>query len=328
MVHREPFAPNDMVTDPTDADELAKLYARYPFLRFNPGDRSQYIPPAYYDSLIKPYTFGSTEDLSLMDSEIEGLARRTPAPVIMELGGGSGRATTYVLQKLKSLNAQPSQYHVNDLSPGMIASLSSTFAQEPGFAAHNLDHLEMLETIPPKLPSIDFAFSQWSLSHSIHQHIERDGLGIVLDRVISIFDKLADSLAAGGQVHIVHFDTKCEEQRIMVRQYEKYFWEFRDIGEQSLSKQLLDSVTKYLNTTRTDIIATVTHHEGDAIYYANMDEALEVFLNFHAEGEFNQMPSIVEIVREMTADLSQYLQPDGSLLIRPGCFTYQITKSS
>jgi hypothetical protein len=64
------------------------------------------------------------------------------------------------------------------------------------------------------------------------------------------------------------------------------------------------------------------HLKGSAIIYSSLDEALEVFMNFHMEGAFNRRAEFKDVVTEVAQDLSKYRRPDGRIAVKPGCFIY------
>ncbi len=289
----------------------------YPFLKFSPGNRSDYLPPNYYDSIIKPYSVKGTEDFKCITDSILSLP---DSATVVELGGGSGRVTRHATDLLDEKQAS---YHVNDLSPAMVSILKDNF---PRTNVYELDHLAFLEKIPKVVDSIDYIFSLWSLSHSLQQEIEKCGYEKAYDRFYSVLQDIIDKMKPKSEITIIHFDLTTPEQAICQRQYGKYFAEFNPktlMSGQAPSKRILDRTIELLRSDGS-VTFEVQRVSGDPIYYENSSEALEVLMNFHMEGEFNSHVDLEEIVAEVLDDIKSHTLEDGRVVISTGWYLYRI----
>ena len=105
----------------------------------------------------------------------------------------------------------------------------------------------------------------------------------------------------------------------------KVFSIYKDFDKQSPSKLLIDEVLQRLNNEGV-IKLTANHFVGEAITYSSIDEALEVFLNFHMESYFNENPLLPSVIDELKEYFGKFTDEDGKIRIKPGCFTYEVEK--
>jgi SAM-dependent methyltransferase len=298
---------------PDALDPLRTLRDQYPWLA-RTIDPDEYLPPDYYTHLLKDYRFGGIPDLDLLAAF---LATHTPHPAtrILELGCGNGRATA----RLGSWLAR-SPITLVDLSGSMLAA---TRHAHPAAHTVQADLCDFL--LAPSAGPYDVVYSLWALSHSIHRHLSHeqrspDQAGAARAALRRLF---GDVLAKRGTFFIIHFDSRSQEQAILMPHWATLDPLFADTASQSPSFLLLLSVLEDLASTGA-LTYTVRHHVGDPIEYSTLDEALETFCNFHLEGRLMTLPPerLAWALGELRAALAALRDPSGRVVIRPGCFVF------
>jgi hypothetical protein len=209
-----------------------------------------------------------------------------------------------------------------DLSQQMLDATYNQYGTKENirfFCAEILSYLEKTDTI------YDFAYALWSLSHSLHQLIgrvgEEDGTAII-NATLEKF--ITRNIRSKGQVFIIHFDSLSPEQQISMDIRRRKYPFYRQ-GEQSPSKQILDKTFQQLSN-KGIIRWSCSHFVGNPIIYDSMEEALEVFFNFHMECEFNSDPRIDSYINRVEYLLAKNQEADGKIRIAPGCFIYVIDR--
>jgi SAM-dependent methyltransferase len=296
---------------------MTKAHAKNPLVTYPwlaiANSVEQYVAPDYYKKLLKEYSFNGVSDLKYLENYIKEL---NPANVL-ELGCGSGRATEVAFRKFSS-----SKFTLVDLSERMISASKEQFGENAA-AFHTQDAVDFLKKTKQHY---DFVYSLWSFSHSVHQHVHKQGFdraGWMIERTLKTF--IRNNLNKGGRFFLIHFDSMSDEQRILMRQWKKVFPEFADIHQQSPSKRIIDSALLDLDNSN-EIVLSIIHLRGDAITYASEDEVLETFLNFHLETYFNKTTMLASILQDVRNKIAPYRNRDGSFSIQPGCFVYAFEK--
>ncbi|MFH1161882.1 MAG: class I SAM-dependent methyltransferase [Candidatus Jorgensenbacteria bacterium] len=306
------------VDNSISSDDLSGIRKRYPWIKMFSGDIECYIPPGYYDKLLKEYTFGGKSDLDIFRLYLKSLTLK-PGCRVLELGGGTGRATKVFLDAIKNFGA----LDVIDLSPGMVSYLSRRFSRNRNVLVRTADNVDYLNKTKRKY---DLVYSLWSFSHSAHQHMADEGLrrgSKYTENSLEGFIK--GNINPRGNFFVMHFDSLSEEQRILMKQWAKDFHIFKKRSRQSPSKRLLDKILKNLNGVYIHGLTT-KYYAGDQILYNSLDELLEIFLNFHMETEYNRSRYLKRALRDISNDAHKYCQPNGTYLIRPGCFVYSFQR--
>ena len=129
----------------------------------------------------------------------------------------------------------------------------------------------------------------------------------------------------GSSIFIIHFDSMSDEQRILMQQWKKIFPIYHNTNIQSPSKLLIDEVLSSLENQKL-IKSESTHYEGRGIMYSSVEEALEIFLNFHMESYFNESLLLPQVIDELAAYFENFVDKNGILKIKSGCFIYKIEK--
>jgi SAM-dependent methyltransferase len=277
---------------------------------------AEYVEPDYYNRLLRPYTFPAGTDLDLLRAAVGRSTDRSRFRTVLELGVGTGRAADVILA-----SAAIERYVGVDLSGQMIRWSEKRYHADPRVEFTQEDSIKFLLGTNDRF---DLVTSLWSFSHSVHQNLGEAGGRA---RVVEALNRLVGHvLRPGGTFYLIHFDSLSDEQRILVRQWTKVLPIF-SVDEQSPSKQILDTVLEQLHGSgRVDVRRV--HHRGEPIVYGSVDEALEVFINFHLEGFFNDRDDLSEVLAEVEDYLRQFAQPDGKVLVSPGCFEYEIRSLS
>lgn len=302
----------------THENKISELYKKYPWLKVTTTVEN-YVDPAYYDRLLKDYVFSEETDLQLFEKYLEGINNKNSLDVL-ELGSGSGRATEVFLNHFK--NKKISLKAV-DLSNRMLEFCKKKFKRYINLEFIKSDALEFLSKDDHVY---DVIFSLWSFSHSVHQMLIRDGIDNGRKNIQGILQKMVEkNMKKGSSVFIVHFDSMSDEQRILMQQWKKIFPIYSNTSTQSPSKLLIDEVLSLLENQKM-IKSESIHYEGHEIIYSSVEEALEIFLNFHMESYFNESLLLPQIVDELVAYFENFVDKNGVLRIKPGCFIYKIEK--
>jgi SAM-dependent methyltransferase len=305
---------------PAQRMSMDSLSRDHPWLRFRPDRPSDYMRPEYYDRLLKEYAFEGLSDLELLARFLDEAAVPKGA-TLLELGSGSGRATAVLMAH----TAHPKCVDLVDLSRLMVAHCSARYATIDAVHLHECDAVDFLATTPR---IYDRVISLWNLSHSVHQHMLRDGIQRGGERARAAIGRFLErSLASGGRAFLIHYDIQSPEQQL-INPWRRLLWENvapdYDTSQQSPSKKLLDQILADAQAA-----GLVDFEErrliGDPIVYESVERALEIFMNFHMEGNFNLHPRLSEIVASLQDGISKLVVGD-EVLIRPGCFTYAITR--
>ncbi len=290
------------------------LYEQYPWLKIR-TTLEDYVAPDYYDKLLKPYSFEGRDDTDFFSNFIEKLP---PKQNVLELGTGTGRITTLALNSNFT-----GTFTGVDLSKDMINKVSEKFSTFKKATFIQSDSLKFLES---SSETYDLVFSLWSLSHSIHQHMEI--LGVENGYAFAhrtIFNFLKNNLRKGGSFFLIHFDAQSEEQIILRKILRNINPLYYQENQQSYSKRAIDFTLGSLKDTGI-IDYTATHHIGDPITYNSIEEALETFINFHLESYFNDRDELVDIYSELHNYFIKFKNKKKEIVMKPGCFIYEIRR--
>lgn len=290
-----------------------KLIEKYPWLA-KVNTVEDYLPPEYYQHLLKPYTFGGVSDLSLLE---KFLYNKKPSKVL-ELGCGSGRASVIAVSTISTTD-----YTFSDLSERMLEAAKQHLPKDSSFVAS--DAIEYMENTKDMY---DLVYTLWSFSHSTHQHIHRLGIEKAEEYISSVIKKfIQENITKDGSFFLIHFDSLSQEQSILMRQWKRVFPAFANIEKQSPSKQIIDKTLLELDK-KGEIILSIAHLKGGAIHYKSEDELLETFMNFHLETYFNNSSLTESVIDDIRGQIAKYRNEDGSYDITPGCYVYSFIKTN
>ena len=292
--------------------EISKLVKKYPWLE-KINSVEDYLPPEYYNHLLKPYTFGGNSDLQLF----ENFLKNNKASKILELGCGSGRASDIAVRSLPNAT-----YTFSDFSERMLRAAQKRLPSNASFVVS--DAIMFMDTAKEQY---DLVYTLWSFSHSLHQHVHRLGKKKAKQFFSSVIKKfIQENMRQKGMFFLVHFDSLSEEQHILMRQWKRVFSAFAAVERQSPSKQIIDEVLLELDN-RGIITLSIDHLQGDPIIYRSEDDLLETFMNFHLETYFNTLPLVVDVVNDIRTQAEKYRNANGTYSIAPGCYVYSFIKN-
>jgi SAM-dependent methyltransferase len=275
-----------------------------------------YLPARYYRKLLKTYSVQGVSDTDMLSTFVKQSAPNDTR--VLELGAGDGRATEILLS-----NCNPSQVCLVDLSQSMCEALGRFKSKVANLQVVCRDIIDFIEHYEQEF---DHIVSLWSLSHAIHRRLLREGMISGAATVERAFKRLfCNVLAPKGTGYIVHFDTLSTEQKISIKERGRIQPIFIE-GRQSPSKLLLDAVLKSLKD-RGHLSFSVKHLHGDPISFSNLDEALEVYMNFHMEGIFNHSEIVGSVIKSLSASLEACKDIDNMITVRPSWFVYEIVRS-
>lgn len=245
--------------------QLQTVYQEHPWLYYHPNTITTYLPPDYYDKLLKKYTFKGKSDLDYFQDYVNKHFRPQKEDVL-EMGFGSGRATDLLV-------AGDIGFHsldLVDLSEDMVAHGREKYADIPGVSIFGNDILDYLQS---STKSYSAAFSLWGFSYSVHHHMNELGIRAgtkYAERTISKF--ILQNLRRNGSIFIVHPDILSDEQRILKSLRQSTISRTKD--KQSSSKRVLDSTLENLEKQGL-VKADCTHLMGD-------EERRRQFLKFRS----------------------------------------------
>jgi SAM-dependent methyltransferase len=300
-----------------------ELIEEYPILSTRIANIADYVAPADYSRLLKPYSAQGIDDLGIFRRHISSLAgkagqEKAKFDKVLELGCGPGRSTQAFMDE-----ASAGELHLLDLSPKMMERIKARYSHLPNVS---YVHSDTIDYLGQSEENYDLIYSLWSFSHSVHQILigaepEKGKL-----RVTAAIRRMVEKMMKpGAGFFMIHVDSKSDEQTILFRQWAKIFPIFRNESSQTPSKLILDAVLGDLE--REGIIDYESEHvEMDPIEYESMDELLDIFLNFHLESHFNNDPEIGAIINEIRGYAAKFQTGDDRYAIRPGCFIYKLTK--
>lgn len=257
-----------------------------------------YLPPEYYQHLLKPYTFERVSDLLLLKKFLQNKKFLK----VLELGCGSGRASDTVVSVTPNTD-----FTFSDLSERMLGAAKQHLPKKSSFVVSDaVEYMENTENV------YDLVYTLWSFSHSTHQHIHRLGIEKAEYYISSVIKKfIRENIAKDGSFFLIHFDSLSQEQRILMRQWRRVFPAFTNIEEQSPSKQIIDKTLLELDS-KGEVTLSINHLQGDAIHYKSENELLETFMNFHLETYFNNSSLTESVIEDIKGQSSKYRNEDGS----------------
>jgi|GEM_PF-736259 len=294
------------------------LEQKHPWLNADVKNSSGYLTPKYYDTILKEYMFDGRSDMDLFRNFLRRDFGDDSAAKALELGSGSGRGTDVFLENVSSY----ASLDLVDLSSEMVEYCRNKYQKQRDMKFFQSDSIDFFSKTENKY---SFVYSLWSLSHSIHQHIV-DRIGEYEYVKNSIRNFIEKNIAPGGKMYIIHFDSLSEEQSIIYKQLSRDYPVAALTDRQSPSKLLLDEIFNECEKAGMGNFS-VDHLIGDPIRYDSIENALEVFMNFHMHTYFNHSDVVEQVLEGLVESFGKYEKPDG-IFIRPGCFIYMFERSN
>ena len=293
---------------------MENVVRRYNFLQ-KVNTVEEYVSPDYYNNLLKPYVFGGRTDLEIFENYLDKVGNPRN---ILEFCSGSGRVSEIALRTFPNAN-----FVLSDLSQRMLDYTKNKFKNMQNVQYLQSDAVNLMGELNGQY---DLIYTLWGFSHSVHQHIHNEGVEKTKIKVKKLFEKMLDkNMLNGSKFYLVHFDSMSDEQKILMRQWQRVYPTFSDISKQSPSKIMLDEIFHELDD-KNKIILTEKHLVGDPILYKNEEILLEIFLNFHLETYFNQSNLLPVVINDIKKCARQYKSQDGTFAIKTGCYIYEIEK--
>jgi len=298
--------------------EIEKLYQEYPWLKIT-TTLEEYVEPEYYDRLLKEYIFHGKRDTQIFEDFLKSIPFNKDIKAL-ELGCGTGRSTEIFIDSSK---IKYSKLVLIDMSKRMLDFCRNRFRNYENLEFIEADSITFLEKTTEVYGVI---FSLWSFSHSVHQILIKRGVTAGRKYVQKVITKMIkENMGKSSKFFLIHFDSLSEEQKILMRQWKNAFPIYTDLDAQSPSKLSIDDVLQELHKEGI-IELKSSYFEGEAITYSSINEALEIFLNFHMESYFNETKQLPNIIDELIQYFRKFTDKDGKIRIKPGCFIYMVDK--
>ena len=298
-------------------NNLVKLYEKYPWLKIKTTVK-EYVDPKYYNKILKPYIFDWKTDEDIFINSIQEIWENKFNSTL-ELWCWSWRITELFLKKFNYNN-----FDLVDFSNRMLSFSMKKFTNYDNLFFIESDTIKFLENCNKKY---DLIFSLWSFSHSTHQIFSELWLEYWKKYITKILKKmLLENLNDWWYFFLIHFDSLSDEQKILMKQWKKVFPIFHDLEKQSPSKLLIDDILFDLKN-EWYISYTQEHKIWQEIIYNNLEEALEIFMNFHMESFFNKNKLLLwSIIDELIEYFNNFKNNNGNIEIKPWCFIYKVKK--
>ncbi len=294
---------------------MNKRKVEYDFLK-KKNSVEEYVPPDYYNKLLKPYVFNGKTDLEIFNEFLESIEGKN---TVLEICSGSGRVSEVMLKNTPNV-----ELTLSDLSDRMLEFTKNKFKKMDNISFLQGDAVELLNNLGDN--QYDLVYTLWGFSHSVHQHMHEKGVEKTKELVKTSFEHLFNNnLSSGSHFYLIHFDSMSDEQRILMRQWQRVYPVFSDISTQSPSKRILDEVFHEFDN-KNKIVLKTKHLIGDPIIYENEALLLEIFMNFHLETYFNNSEIVTDVVDDIRKCIKKYRNSDGSFSIPTGCYIYEIEK--
>lgn len=292
------------------------LYKKYPWLKIV-TTVEEYVNPEYYNTILKDYVFEQKTDLEHFKEWLNKVSIGNGK--VLELGCGSGRVTDVFLENIKNYKSLT----LLDLSKQMLDYCKVKYKDNDKISYVNSDTIEYLRATQEKY---DIVYTLWSFSHSVHQIFHTKGLVFGKEYIKnSILKFIKNNISNNGSFYLIHFDSLSDEQKILLKQWKKIYPTFERNDIQSPSLLLVDEVFEELKREKC-IVYTKRHFIGKEIEYADENEALEIFMNFHMESFFNENELLSNVIAELKEYFKKYSNEEGKIRIKPGCFIYEVKR--
>lgn len=286
---------------------------KYPWLNIT-TTIEEYVEATYYEKLLKEYKFNNKTDLQIFEDYLKNNDFNNKQ--ILELGCGSGRATKLLFNNIKNIRLD-----ILDLSTQMLEFTKERFLNKK----INVINSDTIDYLYNSEKNYDFVYSLWSYSHSVHQHLTKYGIDKGSKYISKSLNKFINqNLNKEGKMFIIHFDSLSDEQKILIKQWKKVYPIFENNCIQSPSLNLTNKILEQLKQQNV-LDFRITHLPGNEIVYDSLDEALEIFMNFHMESYFNKTALCFDVIKELIEYFEKFRIGE-KIIIKPGCFIIEVIK--
>ncbi|OUE20719.1 Trans-aconitate 2-methyltransferase [Clavibacter michiganensis] len=290
-------------------------------VHFNEG----YLVPSTYDDMLPPHYYAGREDIELVTDWLEARYGNRRIPRALDIGCGNGRVTEVFASRIDTL-------YGSDKSEGMIGAFASRFPDAQAIVC-DTERLPAAFRDRGEAP-FDLITTFWSLSYPIlecFEELDADGVHVVSDeqeglaRARVFLDGIISMLAEDGVLLGQFFDADTQEQRLVTELWEtihpfpgtgrRYTWEI-------LTEHLLAA-------ERAGVGRFTTTRLPGAIVIESLGKARQWFAVGHLNS-YDPLISASTTTERIDSFLSQFVRPDGSVLLPSGMhmFTFEKTDPS
>ncbi|MBS3105051.1 class I SAM-dependent methyltransferase [Candidatus Woesearchaeota archaeon] len=288
-----------------------ELYRKHPWLRrkmIRIKDETvvEYSDAQYYQYILPRYLFEGVEDTEKLEEWFlaETNSGSQKFKRVLELACGNGRGTRIVAKYANELDAV-------DLSPSMISS-AQTVKNLTNVRFYRGDMFEFTNKLARenRLHEYDLIFSFWGIFYGTNDEfitVDQHGNLLALDpqsatqKAERNLRTLFDNLTQGTQFLFFHVRSDTEEQLIyrpIIGAYCSAFMPPRPTPSEIILKKVLDSSG----------VDYQWRNVGGFVEYPSLEKALEVNLNFHLKGFFNDRLELPIIYLIISNGLHRHIQ--------------------
>ena len=308
-------------------NELTKLRNKHTWLKRN--SLFLYKSPKHYEKLLPNYNFDGKGDKEYLDSWLN--MNHPNIGNVLELMCGSGRMT-------QVLNKYANDIVGVDKSSQMLKVAMGRFknAHNIHFVSSDVDTYidKIIKTA--EISTFDSIVSFWGINYWLHNGFLRfDHHGKLIQALtpgeIEIAEKLAiaklkrllENAKSGSRFVFFHVRSDTEEQSI----HRKYWGKMNSIFAPPLKTPSQIVIEKVLSELYKDgkLTYEIKYVNGSVKFY-NLEMALEIFMNFHSKGYFNDRPECIDLLKEFTKDLSIHKLPNGEIELGAGFLLMDILR--
>jgi SAM-dependent methyltransferase len=311
----------------SNKSELTKLRNEHPWLkRTNVG---LYLDSEYYEQSLPHFLFEGKSDEEYLDTWL----RRNYQNIgkTLEIACGTGRMT-------KILHKYAREIVGIDKSPQMLQAARRRFECTPNVRLVLSDASSFIKkTIETdEMRSFDSIMSFWGINYMLHHYfirIEPEGelfqalspeeIKNAEKSATADFKRLLECSRKGSRYLFFHVRSDTEEQMINRKPWGElnpYFMPPKKTPSQSIIERVLAEEHK---ENRLDY--TLKYVDG-TVSFPSLEKALEIFLNFHSKGYFNNRPEFVSVFEEMRTALLQRRRGNGQIELGAGFILIDILR--
>lgn len=286
-----------------------------------------YLTPQYYNKILKKYSSGNFDDLAILKTFIN---KDKLLNNILELGCGTGRATKVLCE-----NINFKKLVLTDISQEMLDYTRELISVNKNnkIEYKRVDHIKYLLDTKEKF---DLVISYWSYAHSVYPCYEKytfQAESLIKSILIKF---IIMNIEKNGRLLMIQTDGDSEEQRIVKNCWfiadslkehkniqKEYYKEYISPANYILRGVYKDLVkSKILDIKTTKIIKII----GNSVKYKDIDDAIEIFMNFHLEGKYNNSDIEKDIISYLKQEFERIIKKKGELRITTGYFVFQAQK--
>lgn len=281
--------------------------------------------PSYYLRLLPPYSFEGETDESLLENWLRNQTnKRNKFKVAIDLGCGTGRGTIILAKYAKKVIAVDINQRMLNFAKTVLKEYRNVeLIKDEMFnfisrmvITNFIKKVDLLLFFWSIFYPLNFEFVEISPNFEIKLKEPRKALKSCYEKLKTLFF----NIEKGCKVVIFHYRTDTDEQKI-AHKYWKRLFPF-PFGTPSPSRYVLKKFLK----ENSDILQYKWSEVDGKVIFDNLDNALEVFMNFHFHGIFNRRLSIARrMIQELAEDLRPF-QKNGHYVLSCGCSIIEVTR--